>query len=93
MIKELIIGLGGAGSNVLNDLFDNGYVNLLLISPDKENIKTSSVQNKVHYKIEVNKDITKKNTQSVGHTKSRNASNDDEIFNKVVDLFDGEILR
>ena len=45
------------------------------------------------YKIEVNKDITKKNTQSVGHTKSRNASNDDEIFNKVVDLFDGEILR
>ena len=57
MIKELIIGLGGAGSNVLSDLFDNGYVNLLLISPDKENIKTSSVQNKVHYKIEESKDI------------------------------------
>ena len=59
MIKELIIGLGGAGSNVLSDLFDNGYVNLLLISPDKENIKTSSVQNKVHYKIEESKDIIK----------------------------------
>ena len=50
-------------------------------------------KNKVSVEIEVNKDITKKNTQSVGHTKSRNASNDDEIFNKVVDLFDGEILR
>ena len=50
-------------------------------------------KNKVSVEIEVNKDITKKKTQSVGHTKSRNASNDDEIFNKVVDLFDGEILR
>ena len=59
MIKELIIGLGGAGNNVLNDLFDNGYVNLLFISPDKENIKTSSVLNKVHYKIEESKDIIK----------------------------------
>ena len=39
------------------DLFDDGYVNLLLISPDKENIKTSLVQNKVHYKIEESKDI------------------------------------
>ena len=59
MIKELIIGLGGAGSNVLSDLFDNGYVNLLLISPDKQNIKTSSIQNKVHYKIEESNDIIK----------------------------------
>ena len=57
MIKELIIGLGGAGNNVLNDLFDNGYENLLLISPDTENIKTSSVQNKVHYEIKEGKDI------------------------------------
>ena len=56
MIKELIIGLGGAGSNVLSDLFDNGYVNLLLISPDKENIKTSSVPKKVQYKIKESKD-------------------------------------
>ena len=57
MTKELIIGLGGAGNNVLNDLLKSRYKNLLLISPDKENIKTSSVQNKVHYKTEESKDI------------------------------------
>ena len=37
--KELIIGLGGAGNNVLNSLSDLDYKNLLLISHGKEIIK------------------------------------------------------
>ena len=42
--KDLIIGLGGAGNNVLNELLDSGIKTYLLISPEKENIKNSSVQ-------------------------------------------------
>lgn len=55
--KELIIGLGGAGNNVLNSLSDLDYKNLLLISPDKEIIKTTTIKNKIYYKLEDNKDI------------------------------------
>ena len=55
--KELIIGLGGAGNNVLNSLSDLDYKNLLLISPDKEIIKTTTIKNKIINQLEDNKDI------------------------------------
>ena len=44
-------------NNVLNSLSDLDYKNLLLISPDKEIIKTTTIKNKIYYKLEDNKDI------------------------------------
>ena len=50
-------------------------------------------KNKVNIEIELNTNfINKKNSSNKNLDSSKN-SNDEEIFNKVVDLFDGEILR
>jgi len=59
MKNKLIIGLGGAGNNVLNHLFLKNYDNLLLISPDKKIINTSSAHKKVFFQKQHNKDFLK----------------------------------
>ena len=53
-----------------------------LISKNKVNIEIESNENFVNRKPTPNRNETLENT-----------SNDEEVFNKVVDLFDGEILR
>ena len=49
-------------------------------------------KNKVAVEIKLKDKIINKKTSSNTELKSDNKINDEEIFNKVVDLFDGEIL-
>ena len=49
--------------------------------------------NKVAVEIKIFEKIVNKKTSFKNESKLNNKANDEEIFNKVVDLFDGEILR
>ena len=50
-------------------------------------------KNKINIEIELNTNFINKKPPSNKNLDSSKNSNDEEIFNKVVDLFDGEILR
>ena len=50
-------------------------------------------KNKVNIEIKLNKNFVNNNPTSSSDRTLENKSNDEEVFNKVVDLFDGEILR
>ena len=50
-------------------------------------------KNKVNIEIELNTNFINKITTSNKNKNSAKNLNDEEVFNKVVDLFDGEILR
>ena len=53
----------------------------------------SMSRNKVAVEIKLFEKIINKKTSINTELKLDNKANDEEIFNKVVDLFDGEILR
>ena len=50
-------------------------------------------ENKVAVQIKIVEKIVNKKNSLNRESKSNNKANDEEVFNKVVDLFDGEILR
>ncbi len=67
-----------------------------ILNKGKELLKNqleSISKNKVNIEIEVNKNFVNKTTTSNRDRTLENNSSDEEVFNKVVDLFDGEILR
>ena len=50
-------------------------------------------KNKINIEIELNENfVNSKPTPNMVRS-SENKSNDEEVFNKVIDLFDGEILQ
>ena len=56
-------------------------------------MKKRKEKNKINIEIELNENfVNSKPTPNRDET-LENKSNDEEVFNKVVDLFDGEILR
>ena len=67
-----------------------------ILNKGKELLKyqlESISKNKVNIEIELNENfVNSKPTPNRDET-LENKSNDEEVFNKVVDLFDGEILR
>ncbi len=67
-----------------------------ILNKGKELLKyqlESVSKNKVNIEIELNKNFVNDKPTSNKDKTLENNSNDEEIFNKVVDLFDGEILR
>ncbi len=74
-------------SSVFNEKIFNKGIELL-----KYQLELIS-KNKINIEIELNKNFVNNNTTSKSEPILKNKSNDEEIFNKVVDLFDGEILR
>ena len=67
-----------------------------ILNKGKELLKyqlESISKNKVNIEIEMNENFVKNKPTPNRDRTLENNSNDEEIFNKVVDLFDGEILR
>ena len=84
-------------SNTLFIKSDSSSVfNEKILNKGKELLKyqlESISKNKVNIEIELNKNFINKNPTSNKNQNSAKNLNDEEVFNKVVDLFDGEILR
>ena len=67
-----------------------------ILNKGKELLKDqleSISKNKVNIEIELNENFINNKPTPNRDRASENKSNDEEVFNKVVDLFDGEILR
>ncbi len=58
-MKVILIGLGGAGGNILNNIYETSPndFNCLYINQDKESIDNSLIKNKIHLDMKENEEI------------------------------------
>ena len=83
--RILVLGVGGAGGNAINEMIDSGVegVEFIAVNTDAQDLKTS----KAHTRIQIGLNITKGLGAGAKHEIGKAAA--DESLNDIIDLLKG----